>query len=82
MCSLWVGGLTDAITPNDLRDHFYAHGEITEIKILKERRSALVTYSMRQVRPTPSHLTTPTYAPHLTPPHLTAHINPHRKPLT
>ena len=31
VCSLWVGGLTPGITQQDLRDAFYAHGEILKI---------------------------------------------------
>jgi len=48
VCSLWVGGLTPEITKQDLKDEFYAFGEITEIKLMSERRCALVTYSMRK----------------------------------
>ena len=48
VCSLWVGGLTAEITEQDLRDQFYAYGEVSEIKMMTERRCALVTYSMRK----------------------------------
>jgi len=32
----------------DLMDSFYAFGEVTEIKMMSERRCALVTFSMRK----------------------------------
>jgi pre-mRNA-splicing factor RBM22/SLT11 len=54
ICSLWVGGLPpDApghaqISKQDLNDAFYAYGEISEIKVLKERRCAIITYTMRK----------------------------------
>jgi len=54
ICSLWVGGLPpDApghaqVTKQDLHDAFYAHGELTEVKMMTERRCAIVTYAMRK----------------------------------
>mmetsp|Transcript_26261 Transcript_26261/g.43546 ORF Transcript_26261/g.43546 Transcript_26261/m.43546 type:complete len:439 (-) Transcript_26261:118-1434(-) len=48
VCSLWAGGLTPEITKQDLLDEFYAYGEVLEVKIMAERRCALVTYSMRK----------------------------------
>ena len=54
ICSLWVGGLPpDApghaqIGRQDLHDAFYAHGEIGEIKVMPERRCAIVTYTLRK----------------------------------
>jgi len=53
ICSLWVGGLPpDApgmavIGRQDLHDAFYAYGEIQEIKVMSERRCAIVTYTSR-----------------------------------
>merc|ERR1719272_2008192 len=47
VCSLWVGGLTPQIVKQDLHDAFYTHGEISDIKMLPERRCAIVTYTMR-----------------------------------
>ena len=35
------------ITQDDLRGQFYAHGEIGEIRMVPERRCALVTYRSR-----------------------------------
>jgi len=52
--ALWVGGLPpDApgmaqVGKQDLHDVFYAHGEIAEIKMLTERRCAIVTYTLRK----------------------------------
>jgi pre-mRNA-splicing factor RBM22/SLT11 len=54
ICSLWVGGLPpDApgmaqIGRQDLHDAFYAYGEISELKVLAERRCAIVTYTLRK----------------------------------
>ena len=54
ICSLWVGGLPpDApghtqIAQADLHGAFYAHGEIAEIKMMPDRRCAIVTYTLRQ----------------------------------
>jgi len=45
--SLWVGGLTPQVTQADLRDKFYGYGEIGEVKMMTERRCALVTFLMR-----------------------------------
>ncbi|KAL1518445.1 hypothetical protein AB1Y20_002737 [Prymnesium parvum] len=46
--ALWVGGLTPQITQQDLHDQFYSYGEILEVKMLPERRCAIVTYAMRK----------------------------------
>jgi len=52
--SLWVGGLPPEapgmaqIGKQDLHDAFYGHGEITEIKMMTERRCAIVTYALRK----------------------------------
>jgi len=54
ICSLWVGGLPpDApgmakIEKKDLQDQFYAFGEIGEIKVMAEKRCAIVTYVNRK----------------------------------
>ena len=47
VCSLWVGGLTPSIAQDDLRDQFYEFGEIAEVKMMPERRCALVTFLLR-----------------------------------
>jgi len=48
VCSLWVGGLTPLISKQDIQDEFYAYGEILEVKMMSERRCALVVFSMRK----------------------------------
>lgn len=47
VCSLWVGGLTPNISQDDLRDQFYEYGEIADVKMMTERRCALVTFLTR-----------------------------------
>lgn len=46
--ALYVGGLDARITEQDLRDHFYAHGEIESIKMVPQRAIAFVTYTTRE----------------------------------
>ncbi|KAK1271937.1 Zinc finger CCCH domain-containing protein 40 [Acorus gramineus] len=46
--TLYVGGLNDRITEQDLRDHFYAHGEIESIRMVLQRACAFVTYTTRE----------------------------------
>ena len=54
ICSLWVGGLPPdapghaSVSKQDLRDAFYAYGEIEEIKIMSERRCAIVRFTLRK----------------------------------
>lgn len=54
ICSLWVGGLPpDApgmakIGKQDLHEKFYAYGEIADIKVMPEKRCAIVTYVLRK----------------------------------
>jgi len=48
VCSLWVGGLQPAISQQDIHGEFYSYGEILEVKMLPERRCAIVTFSMRK----------------------------------
>jgi len=45
--TLYVGGLTPQITENDLRDHFYAYGEVRSIKIVPRAMCAFITYTGR-----------------------------------
>ena len=45
--ALWVGGLTRAITEADLHDRFYPFGEVEEVKMLPERKSAIVHFASR-----------------------------------
>ncbi|XP_061355274.1 zinc finger CCCH domain-containing protein 49-like [Gastrolobium bilobum] len=46
--TLYVGGLDARVTEQDLRDHFYAHGEIESIKMVLQRACAFVTYTTRE----------------------------------
>ncbi|XP_074310885.1 zinc finger CCCH domain-containing protein 40-like [Silene latifolia] len=45
--TLYVGGLDNRITEQDLRDNFYAHGEIESIRMVLQRACAFVTYTTR-----------------------------------
>ncbi|KAL0454474.1 UNVERIFIED_CONTAM: Zinc finger CCCH domain-containing protein 40 [Sesamum latifolium] len=42
--SLYVGGVTE----QELRDNFYAHGEIESVKTVLQRACAFVTYTTRE----------------------------------
>ncbi|GAA0169270.1 RNA splicing factor [Lithospermum erythrorhizon] len=47
--TLYIGGVDAAkITDQDLRDQFYAHGEIESIKLVPQRACAFVTYTTRE----------------------------------
>lgn len=46
--TLYVGGLDARITEQDLRDHFYAHGEIESVKMVIQRACAFVAYTTRE----------------------------------
>ncbi|GKU98803.1 hypothetical protein SLEP1_g11753 [Rubroshorea leprosula] len=46
--TLYVGGLDKRITEQDLRDNFYAHGEIESIKMVLDKACAFVTYTTRE----------------------------------
>ncbi|CAA2982343.1 zinc finger CCCH domain-containing 49-like [Olea europaea subsp. europaea] len=46
--TLYVGGLDARISEQDLRDHFYAHGEIESIKMVLQRACAFVSYTTRE----------------------------------
>jgi len=46
--TLYVGGLDARINEQDLRDQFYAHGEIESIKMVPQRAIAFVTYTTRE----------------------------------
>ncbi|GER54965.1 pre-mRNA-splicing factor SLT11 [Striga asiatica] len=46
--TLYVGGLDARITEQDLRDNFYAYGEIESIKMVLQRACAFVTYTTRE----------------------------------
>ncbi|XP_074310883.1 zinc finger CCCH domain-containing protein 40-like [Silene latifolia] len=46
--TLYVGGLDDRITEQDLRDIFYAHGEIESIRMVLQGAYAFVSYTTRE----------------------------------
>ncbi|KAJ4842094.1 hypothetical protein Tsubulata_007939 [Turnera subulata] len=46
--TLYIGGLDARISEQDLRDPFYAHGEIESIKMVLQRAIAFVTYTTRE----------------------------------
>jgi pre-mRNA-splicing factor RBM22/SLT11 len=46
--TLWVGGVDSSITEQDLRDVFYAYGELKEIKLTPQSMCAFVTYTTRE----------------------------------
>mmetsp|Transcript_43776 Transcript_43776/g.52950 ORF Transcript_43776/g.52950 Transcript_43776/m.52950 type:complete len:413 (+) Transcript_43776:167-1405(+) len=45
--TLYVGSLDESITEEDLKDTFYGYGELSSIKIIKDRGCAFVTYTSR-----------------------------------
>lgn len=46
--TLYIGNVRDTITEQDIRDVFYAYGEIREIKIVPESLCAFITYATRE----------------------------------
>ncbi|VFQ88893.1 unnamed protein product [Cuscuta campestris] len=46
--TLYVGGVDARITEQDLRDQFYAHGEIESVKMVLQRGCAFITYTARE----------------------------------
>lgn len=46
--TLYVGGLDARVNEQDLRDNFYAHGEIESIRMVLQRACAFVTYTTRE----------------------------------
>lgn len=46
--TLYVGGLDARITEQDLRDNFYAHGEIESVRMVLQRACGFVTYTTRE----------------------------------
>ncbi|PSC73683.1 zinc finger CCCH domain-containing 40 [Micractinium conductrix] len=48
ICTLFVGGLSDDISEEDLRDQFYPYGELRSVKKVASRNVAFVTYATRE----------------------------------
>jgi pre-mRNA-splicing factor RBM22/SLT11 len=46
--TLYVGGLDERITEDDIKDFFYAYGEIESIRLVPQRACAFVTYTTRE----------------------------------
>ncbi|KAJ9561395.1 hypothetical protein OSB04_006555 [Centaurea solstitialis] len=46
--TLYIGGFDVRISEQDLRDNFYAHGEIESVKMVLQRACAFVTYTTRE----------------------------------
>lgn len=46
--TLYVGGLDARISEQDLRDNFYAHGEIESVKMVLQKACAFITYTTRE----------------------------------
>ncbi|CAN0880164.1 Zinc finger CCCH domain-containing protein 40 [Linum grandiflorum] len=46
--TLYIGGIDARISEQDLRDNFYAHGEIESVKMVTQRGIAFVTYTTRE----------------------------------
>eukprot|EP00210_Caulerpa_lentillifera_P005328 g5091.t1 len=46
--TLYIGGVSPDIMETDLRDVFYAYGELTSVKIVTDKNCAFVTYSKRE----------------------------------
>uniref|UniRef100_A0A0C9RWG2 TSA: Wollemia nobilis Ref_Wollemi_Transcript_8826_1803 transcribed RNA sequence n=1 Tax=Wollemia nobilis TaxID=56998 RepID=A0A0C9RWG2_9CONI len=46
--TLYVGGLDQRVTEDDLKDNFYGYGEIESIRLVLQRACAFVTYTTRE----------------------------------
>ncbi|KAJ7521479.1 hypothetical protein O6H91_19G056200 [Diphasiastrum complanatum] len=46
--TLYVGGLDQRISEDDLKDQFYAYGEIESIRLVPQRACAFITYTNRE----------------------------------
>jgi pre-mRNA-splicing factor RBM22/SLT11 len=46
--TLYVGGLDDRVSEEDLKDQFYGYGEIESIRMVPQRACAFVTYTSRE----------------------------------
>ncbi|KAK9095641.1 hypothetical protein Scep_027110 [Stephania cephalantha] len=46
--TLYVGGLNERISEQELRDEFYGHGEIESVRMVLQRACAFVTYTTRE----------------------------------
>lgn len=46
--TLYVGGIDDRVTEEDLKDQFYGYGELDSIKVVPTRNCAFVMYTTRE----------------------------------
>eukprot|EP01018_Ginkgo_biloba_P018682 Gb_31749 [translate_table: standard] len=46
--TLYVGGLDPRVTEDDLKDNFYAYGEIESIRLVLQRACAFIAYTTRE----------------------------------
>lgn len=46
--TLYIGGLDKRISEEDLKDQFYAYGEIESIRLVAQRACAFITYTTRE----------------------------------
>ena len=47
ICTLYVGGIPETLTEQDLLDYFYAYGEVRAIRKSAAKRCAFVTFATR-----------------------------------
>ena len=47
ICTMYVGGLPETITQQDLLDHFYSFGEVKAVRKSEAKRCAFVTFATR-----------------------------------
>lgn len=45
--TLWVGGVDESLSEGDLRDCFYAYGEIASVRMISKSSCAFITYTTR-----------------------------------
>ena len=43
----YIGGMTTAMTEEDLRDQFYAFGEIAQVRMVPAKLCAFITFTSR-----------------------------------
>ncbi|EFJ09312.1 hypothetical protein SELMODRAFT_428163 [Selaginella moellendorffii] len=46
--TLYVGGLDERVTTEDLKDNFYSYGEIESLRLVPQRACAFITYTTRE----------------------------------
>ncbi|XP_024515749.1 zinc finger CCCH domain-containing protein 49 [Selaginella moellendorffii] len=46
--TLYVGGLDERVTTEDLKDNFYSYGKIESLRLVPQRACAFITYTTRE----------------------------------